>query len=83
MNNQSMQVLLSMVKKQINELQNDVNVCENCAAYYYERSDKDQAVDTESEFYLLNKYRDKIRIGKKSLKSLAVVAKDLKKSLRN
>lgn len=75
------QVLLSMVKNQITDLEDRLNVLKSISKEYYKLADK-SLPDSKFHFLALNDVRTDIRRDKKRIKRLAIVAKNLKKDIK-
>jgi hypothetical protein len=82
LSNSSRQVLLSMVKDEITQLEDFIRDVKIENRYYYEHADVNDPTGTEYYFKSLNQFRNIIRESKKRVKKLAQVAKELKAELR-
>jgi DNA-directed RNA polymerase specialized sigma54-like protein len=82
LSNSSRQVLLSMVKDEITQLEDFIRDVKIENRYYYEKADVNDPEGTDYYFKSLNHFRNIIREAKKRVKKLAQVAKELKSELR-
>lgn len=78
----SSQLLLSLVKEDINAIQADIEYMQLWAKEFYENSDKNDKKTTPT-FKLLNETRNNIRFNKRKIKKLAKTAKELKVSVKS
>lgn len=79
--NASKQILLSMLRNEINFEQEHLEYTKTETKYFYDLSDKNNP-NTIEYFESLNMHRDFIRKSKKRIKQLAKISKELKLSLK-
>lgn len=81
--NKSKQILLSMIKNEINAEEYGLSWLKEKSSDFYLLADKSNAEETHEDFLALNEYRTLLKIAKKRVKNLAQVSKELKLSLKS